>query len=245
MRHETIEKATGLLGVLIAITVSIGGIAEIIPLMNSAPVVEPAPGVEPYAPLRLAGRDIYIREGCYNCHSQMVRPLRAETERYGEYSKAGEFVYDHPFQWGSRRIGPDLQRVGGKYPDLWHVRHMDDPRAITPGSIMPAYPTMLTTGLDFDSIPVTMRAHQILGVPYTDDDIVGGIAAAREQAAAISEGVVTQGGPEGLEDKKIIALVAYLQRLGTDITKPAPVAEEEETGEAVAAAETAAGEGAS
>ena len=181
----------------------------------------------------------------------MVRPLRAETERYGEYSKAGEFVYDHPFQWGSRRIGPDLHRVGGKYPDLWHVRHMDDPRAITPGSIMPAYPSMLTTALDFDSIPVVMRAHQILGVPYTDSEIAGGIAAAREQAEAMAAEVVVQGGPEGLADKQIIALTAYLQRLGTDLNKPEPVAVEEETGEApteaeaVAATDAAHAEGAS
>jgi cytochrome c oxidase cbb3-type subunit I/II len=165
----------------------------------------------------------------------MVRPIRAETERYGEYSKPGEFVYDHPFQWGSRRIGPDLQRVGGKYPDLWHVRHMDDPRAITPGSIMPAFPWMLTSPLDLESIPKVMRAHQLVGVPYTDAEISGGVAAAKEQAAAIAAGVVIQGGPDHLEDRQIIALIAYLQRLGTDITRPAPVAAEEETDEAPAA----------
>jgi cytochrome c oxidase cbb3-type subunit I/II len=191
--------------------------------------------------LELAGRDIYLAEGCYNCHSQMVRPIRAETERYGEFSKGGEFIYDHPFQWGSRRIGPDLHRVGGKYPDLWHVRHMDDPRSITQGSIMPPYPWMLKNELNFDRIPTIMRAHRTLGVPYTDADIDGGIASATEQAAAIAEEVVAQGGPEDLADKEIVALIAYLQRLGTDINRPEPVAQEEETGElpedAMAAAE--------
>ena len=196
----------------------------------------------PYTPLELAGRDIYLAEGCYNCHSQMVRPLRAETERYGEYSKPGEIVYDHPFQWGSRRIGPHLHRVGGTYPDLWHVRHMDDPRAITPGSIMPAYPWMLEARTDFDSIPTVMRAHQILGVPYTDAEIEGAVEAAAEQARIMAEEVVVQGGPEGLADKQIMALTAYLQRLGTDIAKPEPVATEEETGEAPAEASAATDE---
>jgi cytochrome c oxidase cbb3-type subunit I/II len=172
----------------------------------------------------------------------MVRPIRAETERYGEYSKPGEFVWDHPFQWGSRRIGPDLHRVGGKYPDLWHVRHMEDPRAITAGSIMPGYPWMLSTELDFDVIPAVMKAHQMIGVPYTDDEIEGGVAAAREQAQAIADEVVLQGGPDGLADKQIVALVAYLQRLGTDITKPAEVAAEEENGPAPAAEDVEAAE---
>jgi len=251
--HRKWERLPVKLTLMVAVAVIVASLFEIIPTFLIKSNVPTIATVTPYTPLELAGRDIYLAEGCYHCHSQMVRPLRAETERYGEYSKAGEFVYDHPFQWGSRRIGPDLHRVGKKYPDLWHVRHMDDPRAITPGSIMPAYPWMLTTPLDFSSIPVVMRAHQILGVPYTDDEIAGGIASAAEQAAAIATEVVTQGGPENLEDKQIVALVAYLQRLGTDITKVEAVAVEEEIGEIVLetdvaaeiAAETAGGEGAS
>ncbi len=140
MKHEVIEKATGLLGVLIVITVSIGGLAEIVPLMMSAPAAEPAPGVKPYTALQLAGRDIYQREGCYNCHSQMIRPFRAETERYGHYSLAGESVYDHPFQFGSKRTGPDLARVGGRYNDEWHRVHLLNPRDLVPESNMPGYP---------------------------------------------------------------------------------------------------------
>ncbi len=152
----------------------------------------------------------------------MIRPIRAETERYGEYSKPGEFVYDHPFQWGSRRIGPDLQRVGGKYPHLWHVRHMQDPRAITQGSIMPGYPWMLTAALDVGAIPRTMRAHRALGVPYSDEDIDGAVEHAAMQARTIADDVTAQGGPPGLEGSKVVALIAYLQRLGTDITRPEP-----------------------
>ncbi|MCU0303711.1 MAG: cytochrome-c oxidase, cbb3-type subunit I [Thermoanaerobaculales bacterium] len=247
--HRRWERLPLLFTVMVAVAVIVASLFEIIPTFLIKSNVPTIASVAPYTPLELAGRDIYLSEGCYNCHSQMVRPLRAETERYGEYSKPGEFVYDHPFQWGSRRIGPDLHRVGGKYPDLWHVRHMDDPRAITPGSIMPAYPSLLTTPLDLESIPVVMRAHQTLGVPYTDDDIVGGTDAALAQAATIAEAIVTQGGPEGLADKKIIALTAYLQRLGTDITRPEPVAAEEETGEtpadAVADPQETSGDGAS
>jgi cytochrome c oxidase cbb3-type subunit I/II len=248
--HRRWERLPLKFTIMVAIAVVVASLFEIIPTFLIKSNVPTIASVTPYTPLELAGRDIYLSEGCYNCHSQMIRPLRAETERYGEYSKAGEFVYDHPFQWGSRRIGPDLQRVGGKYPNLWHVRHMDDPRAITPGSIMPAYPWLLSTPLDVDSIPVVMRAHQLVGVPYTDAEIDGGIAAATAQAAVIAAEVVTQGGPEGLEDKQIVALIAYLQRLGTDITKPEPVAVEEEIGEVptedvAAAVDPAAEEGAS
>ena len=237
--HRKWERLPVKLTLMVAIAVIVASLFEIIPTFLIKSNVPTIASVTPYTPLELAGRDIYLAEGCYNCHSQMIRPLRAETERYGEYSKAGEFVYDHPFQWGSRRIGPDLHRVGNKYPDLWHVRHMDDPRAITPGSIMPAYPWMLSNPLDFDSIPVVMRAHQIIGVPYTDDEISGGIASATEQAMAIAAEVVVQGGPENLEDKQIVALIAYLQRLGTDITKVEAVALEEETGEVILETEIA------
>jgi cytochrome c oxidase cbb3-type subunit 2 len=198
MKHETIEKATGLLGVLIAITVSIGGIAEIVPLMNSAPVVEPAPGIEPYAPLELAGRDIYVREGCYNCHSQMVRPFRAETQRYGAYSLAGESVYDRPFQFGSKRTGPDLARVGGRYSDEWHRVHLLNPRDLVPESNMPAYSWLAERTVDGDSVELRMRRLRALGEPYTDEQIEGA-------AAAVT-------GATELE-----ALIEYLQGLGTAV----------------------------
>ncbi|MBI5627663.1 MAG: cytochrome-c oxidase, cbb3-type subunit II, partial [Candidatus Rokubacteria bacterium] len=180
--------------------------------------------VRPYTPLELAGRDIYVAEGCNNCHSQMVRPIRAETLRYGEYSKPGEFVYDHPFLWGSRRIGPDLHRVGGKYPHLWHVRHMEDPRSTTPQSIMPAYPWLLTAPLDWASLGAHVKAQVRLGVPYRPEEVARAADLAREQAGVIARDVVQQGGPAGLGDKQIVALVAYLQRLGTDIKGRAPSA---------------------
>jgi cytochrome c oxidase cbb3-type subunit 2 len=195
VRHETIEKATGLLGVLIAVTVSIGGLAEIVPLMNSAPTVEPAPGVEPYEPLRLAGRDIYIREGCYNCHSQMVRPFRSETQRYGNYSLAGESVYDRPFQFGSKRTGPDLARVGGRYSDEWHRVHLNNPRDLVPESNMPGYPWLARRTVDPDLIVRKLERLRTLGDPYSDETIAG--------AAAAVEGKT-----------ELEALIAYLQGLG-------------------------------
>jgi len=195
MKHETIEKATGLLGVLIAITVSIGGIAEIVPLMNSAPVVEPAPGVEPYAPLELAGRDIYVREGCYNCHSQMVRPFRAETQRYGAYSLAGESVYDRPFQFGSKRTGPDLARVGGRYSDEWHRVHLLNPRDLVPESNMPAYPWLAERTVDGRDVRLRMERLRMLGEPYIDEQIMGAEAAVDGRS-------------------ELEALIAYLQGLG-------------------------------
>jgi cytochrome c oxidase cbb3-type subunit 2 len=198
MNHETIEKATGLLGVLIAITVSIGGIAEIVPLMNSAPAVEPAPGVEPYAALELHGRDIYLREGCYNCHSQMVRPFRAETERYGNYSLAGESVYDRPFQFGSKRTGPDLARVGGRYSDEWHRVHLLNPRDLVPESNMPGYPWLAERGIDGAAVTTKLERLAMIGVPYSDEDIAG--------AAAAVEGRT-----------ELDALIAYLQGLGTAV----------------------------
>jgi cytochrome c oxidase cbb3-type subunit I/II len=226
--HRRWERLPLTFTVMVTVAVVAASLFEIIPTFLIKSNVPTIATVEPYTPLELAGRDIYLSEGCYNCHSQMVRPIRAETERYGEYSKPGEFVYDHPFQWGSRRIGPDLHRVGNKYPHLWHVRHMDDPRAITAGSIMPAYPWMLTEELDFEQIPATMRAHGSLGVPYSDEEIEGAVIAARDQAESIATEITEQGGPTGLGDKQIVALIAYLQRLGTDIAKPEPAPAEPE-----------------
>lgn len=197
--HEKIEKNVGLMAVLIIIAISFGGLVEIVPLMFKSAVVEPAEGVKPYSPLRLAGHDIYVSEGCYNCHSQMVRPFRAETERYGHYSVAGEFVYDRPFQWGSKRTGPDLARVGGRYSDDWHYLHMVDPRAVVPASNMPAYPWLAKRMVDGATIERRMRALQRLGHPYSEEDIQG--------AAAAVEGRT-----------ELDALVAYLQGLGTQWT---------------------------
>ncbi|GJM08038.1 MAG: cytochrome-c oxidase, cbb3-type subunit II [Lysobacteraceae bacterium] len=196
IKHTKLEKNIGLMGVLIAVAISFGGLAEIVPLLLDASVTEPAPGVKPYPALQLAGRDIYVREGCYGCHSQMIRPLRAETERYGHYSIAGEFVYDHPFQWGSKRTGPDLARVGGRYSDEWHRVHMIDPRSVVPESNMPGYPWLESNVVDPDQVVASMRALQVLGHPYTDEEIEG----ARDAVVGKTE---------------LDAMVAYLQGLGT------------------------------
>jgi cytochrome c oxidase cbb3-type subunit I/II len=173
--------------------------------------------VKPYTPLESAGRDIYIGEGCYNCHSQMVRPILAETKRYGEFSKPGEFVYDHPFQWGSRRIGPDLAREGGRQSSVWQVLHLENPRQINERSVMPAYAWMLTKDLNFADIPTRLRAQSRVGVPYDEATIDHGDSLARKQAAEMAQQIVDQKGPSGLENKQVVALVAYLQRLGKDI----------------------------
>jgi cytochrome c oxidase cbb3-type subunit 2 len=194
--HEWIEKNPWLLIALVTLVVSVGGAVEIAPLFFQKSTTEPIAGLKPYSPLRLVGRDIYIREGCYNCHSQMIRPFRAETERYGHYSVAGEFVYDHPFQWGSKRTGPDLARVGGRYSDEWHRTHLNNPRDVVPESNMPNYPWLAKTTLVPVEVVPKMKALRVTGVPYTDADI----------AAA----------PEELKDKtEEDALVAYLQGLGT------------------------------
>lgn len=205
--------------VLTVLTVVVASLFEIVPTFLIRSNVPTIATVKPYTPLELAGRDLYIREGCFNCHSQMVRPLRHETERFGEYSKPGEFVYDHPFLWGSRRIGPDLARQGGKYSDIWHVRHMEEPRSITARSIMPPYPHLSRQKIDFESIQSRVDAMAMLGVPY-GEAVNHAPALAREQAGAVAATIVEQGGPRGLEDKEITALIAYLQRLGTDIKKP-------------------------
>ena len=194
--HEKIETNSALLIILCLLVVSIGGLVEIVPLYFQRSTTQPVAGLKPYDALRLTGRDIYIREGCYNCHSQMIRPFRAETERYGPYSVAGEFVYDHPFQWGSKRTGPDLARVGGRYSDDWHRIHLMNPRDVVPESIMPAYPWLATTAASSGDIEAKMRALHSVGVPYTDEDIAGARKA--------------------LEGKtELDALVAYLQGLGT------------------------------
>ena len=193
--HEKIEKNVGLLAVFIAVAVSFGGLAEIVPLMYQAEAVQPLPGVKPYPALELAGRDVYVREGCYNCHSQMVRTLRFETERYGHYSLAGESVYDRPFQWGSKRTGPDLARVGGRYSDAWHRVHLTDPRDVVPESNMPSFPWLSKNRVDGDAVQSHMRALKRLGDPYTDAEI----------AAA----------PAAVDGKtEMDAVVAYLQGLG-------------------------------
>ena len=214
--HRKWERLPLFFTVMTVLAVVVASLFEILPTFLIRSNVPTIAAVKPYTPLELAGRDVYIREGCVNCHSQMIRPLRHETERYGEYSKPGESVYEHPFLWGSRRIGPDLARVGGKYPHLWHVRHMEDPQSITEKSVMPAYPGMLTTPLDFEGIQRRVDAMAMLGVPYADA-VNRAPAMAREQAQVIAREIEAQGGPAGLGDKEIVAIIAYLQRLGTDI----------------------------
>jgi len=196
--HEWIEKNPWLLIGLVLLVISFGGLVEIVPLFFQKSTTEPVAGLKPYAPLRLAGRDIYIREGCYNCHSQMIRPFRAETERYGHYSVAGEFVYDHPFQWGSKRTGPDLARVGGRYSDEWHRTHLDNPRDVVPESNMPGYPWLAKNRLDPAEIVPKMRAMQLLAVPYSEQEV--------KDAPAELEGKTEQD-----------ALIAYLQGMGIQI----------------------------
>lgn len=193
--HEKVEKNVGLMAVLIAVVVSFGGLVEIVPLMYQAEAIEPLPGVEPYPPLELAGRDVYVREGCHNCHSQMIRTLRFETERYGHYSLAGESVYDRPFQWGSKRTGPDLARVGGRYSDDWHRVHLINPRDVVPESNMPSYPWLDQRTVDPEKITRHMRTLQRLGDPYSDEQI----AEAADEVAGKTE---------------LDAVVAYLQGLG-------------------------------
>ncbi len=214
--HRRWEGLPLLFTVMVVVAVVVASLAEIIPTFLIRSNVPTIASVKPYTPLELAGRDLYIREGCFNCHSQMVRPLRYETERFGEYSKPGEFVYDHPFLWGSRRIGPDLARVGGKYPDLWHVRHFEEPAAVVQNSIMPPYAHLGARALDFDGIQRKVDAMVMLGVPY-GDAVNQAPALARTQASAMAAAIEASGGPAGLADREVIALIAYLQRLGKDI----------------------------
>lgn len=213
--HARIETSNFLMIVLITLVVAVGGLVEIVPLFFQKSTTQPIEGLKPYTALQVAGRDVYVKEGCYNCHSQMIRPFRAETERYGHYSVAGEFIYDHPFQWGSRRIGPDLHRVGGKYPHLWHVEHMRDPQEFVKGSIMPSYAHMYEKSVDFAQAAADVRAMTTLGIDYAD--VPDPAEHARGQAGRIAAEIERQGGPGGLADKQIVALIAYLQRLGTDL----------------------------
>jgi len=198
VKHDIIEKRVGLLAVLIALVISVGGLVEIVPLYLSGQVTKPAPGIAPLSALALEGRDIYVREGCYNCHSQMIRPLRGETERYGHYSMAGESVYDHPFQFGSKRTGPDLARVGGRYSDDWQRIHLMNPRDVVPESNMPGFPWLARDKIDASITPKKLRALRAVGVPYTD-----------EQIAKASDDVKGK--------LEVEALIAYLQVLGTSV----------------------------
>jgi len=204
LTHDMIERNQALLIVLVILVISVGGLVEIVPLSFTKSVTEPVAGLKPYTPLQLTGRDVYVREGCYNCHSQMVRPFRAEVERYGHYSVAGEFVYDRPFQWGSKRTGPDLHRVGGRYSDDWHRIHLLNPREVVPESNMPAYKWLDKAPANAADIEAKLRALRTLGVPYSDKDIAG----AQEELKGKTE---------------MDALIAYLQGLGTAI-KPAGIA---------------------
>ena len=196
--HDKIEKNIGLMIILIIITISIGGLVQIVPLFFQTSTTEAVDGLEPYSPLRLAGRDVYVREGCYLCHSQMIRPFRAETERYGHYSVAGEYVYDRPFQWGSKRTGPDLARVGERYSDEWHRVHLVNPRDVVPESIMPGYPWLADNAADASTIQRKLEVLRLLGAPYSDEDIANA--------------------PQALEGKtEMDAVIAYLQGMGTAI----------------------------
>jgi cytochrome c oxidase cbb3-type subunit 2 len=196
MNHEKVEKNISLMSILIVVVISVGGLIEIVPLMASSSATEPYEGIVPYPPLQLAGRDIYVREGCYGCHSQQVRPFRSETERYGPYSVAGEFVYDRPFQFGSKRTGPDLSRVGGRYSDEWHRFHMIKPQELVPDSNMPAYPWLAEIAVDGQLVARKMRALRRLGDPYSDEQIEGAADAVADKS-------------------ELDALIAYLQHLGT------------------------------
>ena len=219
--HRWIERRPIQMLVFSLIAILIGGLVEMIPTFMIKSNIPQIASVKPYTPLELQGRDIYVREGCYTCHSQMIRPFRSETERYGEYSKAGEFVYDHPFQWGSKRTGPDLHRIGGKYPNSWHFNHMYDPQSMSPGSIMPSYKWLFTNSLDTSSTAPKIRAMQTLGVPYPNNyDLI-----ANKELTTQADGIAAELKTANIEvksDKEIIAVIAYLQRMGTDIKKQAP-----------------------
>lgn len=213
--RRLLEGRVGLFAVLTTVVISIGGLVEIVPMFSVKAGPQPLEGVTPFTPLELAGRDIYIREGCYVCHSQMVRPMRAELQRYGEWTRAGELAYERPFLLGSRRIGPDLQRLGGKYPDAWHYEHMRDPRSTSPGSIMPPYAFLLEHAFDARDVTASVTAMRRLGVPY-DNVSVDEVAAMLNAQASLITRNLAGSGIRAEPDREIIALIAYLQRLGQD-----------------------------
>lgn len=227
-RHQVFEKNSIILVIGILIAISIGGLVEVLPLFYLKSTIEKVDGVRPYTPLELAGRDIYVREGCYLCHSQMIRPLRDEVERYGHYSLAAESMFDHPFQWGSKRNGPDLARVGGKYSDDWHRDHLRNPRSVVPASIMPGYPFLEQTPLNIEHIAENMRVLRIEGTPYTDEMIANAVADAKTQASAedastpaflkrYPKALTRDNGGYSGKLTEADALVAYLQLLGTEV----------------------------
>ena len=220
--HRRLEGWPMVFAVLSLIAILVGSAIEIVPSLLSDRYIVRNLAVKPYTPLELLGRDIYIKEGCYTCHSQTVRPMSHEVLRYGRPSEAAEFVYDRPFQWGSKRTGPDLARVGGKYPHMWHYRHFYEPREVTAGSIMPRYVWLFNNKLDFVTLPKKLKVMQTLGVPYTDQDVADGVRNAQAQAQAITAELVTSGVPKAIEDKEVVALIAYLQRLGTDMQGAIP-----------------------
>ena len=221
--HRILEGLPGLFTVLSLVTVLVGSFFELAPTFFSAEFAPTSVGLKPYTGLQLHGRDIYVREGCYTCHSQMIRTLNWETKRYGDYSRAEESIYDRPFQWGSKRTGPDLARIGGKYPDLWHYRHMSDPREMVPSSIMPTYPWLYTARVDFEIISKKLAVMKSLGVPYSDQDVQAAEAMARSEAKRIADSLRAEGvgSVKNLEETEILALIAYLQRLGSDFKKGA------------------------
>jgi cytochrome c oxidase cbb3-type subunit I/II len=253
--HRVWERLPIRFTVWVTVAVVVASALELVPTFLIRSNVPTIASVKPYTPLELAGRDLYVAEGCYNCHSQQIRPLFAETERYGDYSKPGEFIYDRPFQWGSRRIGPDLAREGGKQSHLWHFEHFREPSAMVKGSVMPAYPHLIESKLNMATIPACVNAAAMLGAPY-DRELTDAIAMAKEQARQIAAELAEQGGPKvitsssgdstPIEETKIIALIAYLQRVGTDLyatetseTEPSA----EATKEQVAADQTEEGDG--
>jgi cytochrome c oxidase cbb3-type subunit II len=227
-KHAILEKNSIILVIGILIVIAVGGLVEIVPLFYLKSTIEKVDGVRPYSPLELAGRNIYVREGCYNCHSQMIRPLRDEVERYGHYSLAAESLYDRPFQWGSKRTGPDLARVGGKYSDDWHRDHLREPRSVVPGTVMPAYPWLAATDLGFEHIANDLKVQAALGVPYTDDMIANAVADVRIQATTdhpdadalqrrYPKAQVRDFDGDPLRITEADALIAYLQLLGTQV----------------------------
>jgi cytochrome c oxidase cbb3-type subunit I/II len=212
--HRMLEGMPVLFTALTLLAVIVGTVIELVPTFVMDEYIPKDAKIKPYTALELHGRDIYIREGCYNCHSQMIRPMESEVIRYGNYSRLEESMYDHPFQWGSKRTGPDLARIGGKYPDLWHLRHMLDPREVVPGSIMPSYSWLGTDRANYSMLQKKLNVMSALGVPYTDKEIETAVADAIFQAKTIAENMEAQGAPKGLADKEIISMIAYLQRLG-------------------------------